>query len=89
MNPDALKAALGKLLSHGEKAKDQSMMEMAKKGKPAAPDLCPECHVPLIDGGKCPKCGYTKPEETQNEGESASEDSGEGLAGILEQAGRS
>ena len=89
MNPNALKAALSQLLASGEKAKDNSMKEMSKKGAAPGPDLCPEDKSPLEAGGKCPKCGYVKPEETLGEGESASEDSGEGMAGILEQAGRS
>ena len=88
MDPSALKAALSQLLASGEKAKDNGMREMVKKGQEPAPDSCPECKVPLVDGGKCPKCGYSKPEEGLDS-ESASEDSGEGLAGILEQAGRS
>ena len=88
MNPSALKAALQELLAKGESAKDSDMQKMAsmKKGHQPTPDVCPECKVALVDGGKCPKCGYVKDIEGQKE--SDSEDSGEGLAGILEQAGR-
>lgn len=88
MDPSALKAALNQLLSKGEAAKDNKLRAMAddKKGAPKSPDLCPMCKVPLIDGGKCPKCGYSKPEEGLGS-EGGSEDSGEGLAGLLEQAG--
>lgn len=73
MKNDALKAALKQLLSHGEKAKDMSMMKFAEgKKKPFADqDMCPECQKPMPDGEPC-ECGYSKPVEGADEGDLAS-----------------
>ena len=75
MNDTPLRMALKKLLAQGEMASDNRMMKAhaAKNAPPAAaPEMCPECKIPLEDG-KCPKCGYA-----------AGEDDNE-LAGLLEQ----
>lgn len=79
MDDSALKIALRKLLDQGEAAQDNNMMRMAAAKK--APAMCADCKVPLVDG-KCPKCG-----DVETAPESPSEDSGEGLAGLLEQGG--
>lgn len=84
MNGDALKEALRGLLAKGEKAKDMSMMKLAaKKGAQPSPDMCPECKVPLEAGGKCPKCGYAKPEEGMDSGSPDGD-----LASLLESGAR-
>lgn len=77
MEDTALKAAIRKLLDHGEAAQDAKMMKMAaaKKGPVAAPEMCDDCEVAMVDG-KCPKCG----KESAPAGEDESE-----LAGLLEQ----
>ena len=74
MEDSALKAALRKLLDHGEAAQDSKLMKMAaaKKGPPVeAP--CPEC-AKLEEGEKCEECAAK---------EGAGEDESE-LAGLLE-----
>ncbi len=78
MDDTALREAMQRLLDHGEAAEDSKLTRMAaaKKGPAAAPESCPECEAPLVEG-KCAKCGYSKPEE-------AGEDESE-LAGLLEQ----
>ncbi len=72
MDDSALKAALRKLLAHGEAAEDNKMKKFAaaKKAPVAAP--CAECAL-LEDGEQCEKCAG-----------SPVEDEGE-LAGLLEQ----
>jgi len=73
MDDGALRAALQKLLAHGEAAQDSKMMKMAAAKKappPAAP--CAECAL-LEEGEKCEKCAAL-----------GGEDEGE-LAGLLEQ----
>lgn len=73
MDDTALKAALRKLLAHGEAAQDNKMMKMAAAKNappPAAP--CAECAM-LEEGEKCEKCA----------GLEGGEDEGE-LAGLLE-----
>ena len=79
-NPAVLKAALSKLLAHGEAASDAKLMRMAdaKKKVPTAEAMCPDCKVPMVDG-KCPDCGK----------EAGAEDAGEGdLAELLEQGAK-
>ncbi len=74
MDDTALKAALRKLLAHGEAAQDSKLMKMAaaKKAPPVAAP-CAECAL-LESGEKCEKCAV----EPQGEDESE-------LAGLLEQ----
>lgn len=78
MDDSALKMALRKLLAHGEAAEDAKLTKMAAAKNAPAPEMCPECKKPLVDG-KCPDCGYEKPEA-----EGGAEDESE-LAGLLEQ----
>lgn len=68
-----LKAALAKFLAHGEAAKDKGLTRMAaaKKGGAAAPEACPECGKPMVDG-QCPACGYEKPAVDSGDGDLAS-----------------
>ncbi len=79
MDKDALKAALHGLMQKGSLATDNKLSRLAaaKKAPPAAaPEMCPECKVPLEEG-KCAQCGY--------ELEAAPEDEGGGdLAALLE-----
>ncbi len=72
MDGDALKAALRKLLAHGEQAQDSKLMKMAaaKKAPPAAAP-CEEC-AQLEEGEKCEACAGGKEDESE-------------LAGLLEQ----
>ncbi len=80
MDDGALREALKKLLAHGEAAEDSKLMKMAAAKKappPAAPEMCPECQKPLVEG-KCPECGYEKPVVDENEGQGD-------LASLLEQ----
>ena len=79
IHPDVMKAALSKLLAHGEAASDAKLMRMADKKKaPTAEAMCPDCKVPMVDG-KCPDCGK----------EAGAEDAGEGdLAELLEQGAK-
>ncbi len=76
MDDTALRAALKKLLAHGEAAEDSKLMKLAasKKGPPAAAP-CPDCAL-LEDGEKCEKCAALEGEESGGEDE---------LAGLLEQ----
>ncbi len=74
MDDTALRAALEKLLAHGEAADDAELMKMAaakKAGPPPTP--CPDC-AQLEDGQKCEKCAALE----------GGADDGE-LAGLLEQ----
>lgn len=78
MDETPLRAALQKLLAQGEAASDNRMLKAhaAKNAPPpAAPEMCPECKEPLIEG-KCAKCGYETPSGEADESE---------LAGLLEQ----
>jgi len=75
MNDSALKAALQKLLAHGDAVEDTKLTRMAAAKKAPKPDACPECSKPLLDG-KCEACGYEKPMD-----QDASED---GMADLLE-----
>ncbi len=70
MNGDALKEAIKALLAHGDNAKDQGLMKMAAAKKappPAAPEMCPDCNKPLVDG-KCESCGYESPAADDDSG---------------------
>mgnify|MGYP006313120361 FL=1 len=74
MDDSALKAALRKLLAHGEAAKDASLSKFAASKKPPAPTMaekCPECGSEMVNG-KCLKCGYEAESEGADEGELAS-----------------
>ncbi len=74
MDDTALRAALKKLLAHGEAAQDAGLMKLAasKKGPPAAAP-CEECAL-LEEGEKCEKCAGVDPGAGDDE-----------LAGLLEQ----
>ncbi len=78
MDDTALRAALKKLLAHGEAAQDAGLMKLAESKKPVAPVAnCAKCEgVALVDGA-CPDCGYTA--------EAAGEADEDELAGLLEQ----
>ena len=69
-----MKAALHKLLSHGEDAKDQGLMRMAaaKKGAHAAPEVCPECAASRWWTASAPPGGYEKPALESGDGDLAS-----------------
>jgi len=73
MDGDALKAAIRKLLDHGEAAEDNKLLKMAaaKKGPPAVAP-CAEC-AGLEDGEKCEACAAKEGGEDESE-----------LAGLLE-----
>jgi tRNA(Ile2) C34 agmatinyltransferase TiaS len=74
MDDSALKAALRKLLAHGEAAKDASLTKFAASKKvvpPVAPEKCPECGAEMV-GGKCEACGYEAEAEGAEDGELAS-----------------
>lgn len=74
MDDSALKAAIQRLLDHGEAAQDSKMMQMAAAKKappPVAP--CAECSA-MPEGEKCEKCAL----------EGGGDDESE-LAGLLEQ----
>ncbi len=60
MDDSALRQALQRLLSHGDAMEDSKLLKAhaAKSAKPEAPEMCPECKVPLEDG-TCPQCGYS------------------------------
>ncbi len=60
MDDGALRAALQRLLAHGEAAGDAKMMSLAKGNHPVAPESCPDCGTEMVDN-KCPSCGYEKP----------------------------
>ncbi len=80
MGGDALKEAIKALLAHGENAQDSKLKKMAaaKHAPPAAaPEACPECGKPMMDG-KCAACGYEAP-VADGDGDEA------GLASLLEQ----
>ena len=82
MNDSSLKAALRKLLAHGEVIEDKKLMGMAAKKNAPPAEMCPKCGAPMSEGvppepDKCPKCGYVKAD---------AEDGGENeMAGLLEQ----
>lgn len=74
MDDSALKAALRKLLAHGDMAQDNKMMAMAKAKKgPQVAEPCPECAM-MPEGEKCEAC----------KAKEGGDDEGE-LAGLLEQ----
>lgn len=74
MDDTALKAAIRKLLDHGEAAEDSKLMRMAAAKKaPLAAAPCPECAA-MEDGQKCEKCAALEGGDDESE-----------LAGLLEQ----
>ena len=80
MDPSVLKAALSRLLAHGEAAGDAKLTRMAEEKKKVGssePQVCAECKVPMVDG-KCPDCGK-EAEPPQDGGQDES-----GLADLLE-----
>lgn len=76
MDDSPLKAALKKLLAHGDAATDSKLTRMAA-AKKAPTEMCPDCkEAPLVDG-RCGKCGYAAPQDESGD-----------LADLLEQGGQ-
>ena len=73
MDGDALKAAIRKLLDHGEAAEDSKLMKMAAAKKAPVVAPCAECAA-LEEGEKCEACAAKEGGEDESE-----------LAGLLEQ----